>query len=336
MIKFNQNIYKEIIYNLGLFLVLIAIESFDRHRHHSFYLGNVVLMLNYVFASIFIGYHIFPKYYQKQKLIYFILSILLTLLLAFAIEEFVLEQIFFPKHRGAYLSSFIDTIFDAFPIITIFVGFKIFRDLYSNRVEVQNLKKKMYKSELEFLKSQINPHFLFNSLNNLYSYALDNSPKTPEIILQISSLLRYMLYECKETKVPLNKELEYLSNFIELQELQIEDRGKINYITKGNFNNIQIAPLIFIILVENCFKHSTDSQSDKIEIYIKIELNNNNLIFSCKNTYSEKPLKSIIPGGIGLNNLKARLDLLYPNSYNFEINKDFKYYEVTLTISNII
>lgn len=108
------------------------------------------------------------------------------------------------------------------------------------------------ESRMQFLKSQINPHFLFNNLNNLYAYALENSPKTPKIILELSALLRYMLYDCQADYVPLAKEIKCLNDFINLQELQIENRGTIEFNISGKAENQLVAPLILIVFIENC------------------------------------------------------------------------------------
>lgn len=122
------------------------------------------------------------------------------------------------------------------------VAFKLAWDASVKQREVNELKDLIKESELQFLKSQINPHFLFNNLNNLYSYALDNSPKTPSIILELSSVLRYMLYDCKENFVPLAKEIKHLKNFTALNELQIEDRGSVRFETENLGGNYTIAP----------------------------------------------------------------------------------------------
>lgn len=127
-------------------------------------------------------------------------------------------------------------------------------------------------SELQFLKSQINPHFLFNNLNNLYSHAIENSPKTPSIIIELSSVLRYMLYDCKENYVSLEKEISHLKNFTELYKLQIEHRGNIQFKTDTFENSkFKIAPLILMVFIENAFKHSTSNQSDNIHITINVK-----------------------------------------------------------------
>ena len=145
-------------------------------------------------------------------------------------------------------------------------GFKFGWDALGKQQEVDELKIAVKESELQFLKTQINPHFLFNNLNNLYSYAIEQSPETPEIILELSGLLRYMLYECKEDFVPLTKEVDQLENFISLSEMQVEERGSVKFSTQNILANFKIAPLILIVFIENAFKHSTASQVDNLSL----------------------------------------------------------------------
>ena len=162
------------------------------------------------------------------------------------------------------------------------------QDAFTKQKEVDKLEDAVKESQLQYLKSQINPHFLFNNMNNIYAYALEGSEKTPEIILELSGLLRYMLYECKEKFVPLEKEVEHLRKFVNLYRLQIEDRGKVEFSIEGLIKNHRIAPLILIVFVENAFKHSQSSQSNDIEIDIKVKISDDDkLYFQCSNSYEQ-------------------------------------------------
>ncbi len=249
------------------------------------------------------------------------------------VEERVLEQIFFPNTRRAerFPGVFI-TLFDILPVITILSGFKFAWDAIGKQRQVEELQAVVKESELQFLKSQINPHFLFNNLNNLYSYAISNSPKTPEIILHLSAVLRYMLYECRERYVPLSKEIEQLENFTRLYQLQIEERGRVRFSAKPMGSSYKIAPLILVVFIENAFKHSQASQADNIKIEIDISLVENVLHFVCKNNFLPVPVNGNQLQGIGLENVKKRLDLLYPNAHQLRISEKADSYEVFLTM----
>jgi two-component system LytT family sensor kinase len=199
--------------------------------------------------------------------------------------------------------------------------------------EVEVLQSVIKESELQFLKSQVNPHFLFNNLNNLYAYAIENSPKTPEIILELSSVLRYMLYDCQVELVALTKEVEQMQNFINLNELQIEERGEIKIETKNIRGNYKIAPLILIVFIENAFKHSTASLTENIKIDISVELLDRGILkFICKNNHQPQSNTDNLTHGIGLANVRKRLELLYPNAHQLIITGDENWYEVDLEI----
>jgi len=212
------------------------------------------------------------------------------------------------------------------------VGFKFAWDAQQKQSELEQLNTAMAESRMQFLKSQINPHFLFNNLNNLYAYALEESPKTPTIILKLSSLLRYMLYDCQEKLVLVEKEINSLQDFIHLQELQIEDRGDIQFTTSGQTSNWKIAPLILIVFIENCFKHSTSSQTDNIQIDIDLAIQGAQLIMNCSNTFSPTTNTQKLTKGIGLKNVKDRLALLYPNAHQLDIQENRNVYKVQLEL----
>ena len=249
------------------------------------------------------------------------------------VEEQVLEQIFFPNtRRASRFPGIFVTLFDVLPVITILSGFKFAWDAIGKQGQVEELQAAVKESELQFLKSQINPHFLFNNLNNLYSYAISKSPKTPEIILHLSAVLRYMLYECKERFVPLSKEIDQLENFTNLYQLQIEDRGKVLFSSESIGFSHKIAPLILVVFIENAFKHSQASQADNIAIDIHIALKGDILHFRCKNNFLPVPTAGNKTEGIGLKNVKKRLELLYPSTHYLRIKETEDSYEVFLTM----
>jgi LytS/YehU family sensor histidine kinase len=283
-------------------------------------------------ATSLISYVLLQRYFYTKRYAQFVLAFVCIVISVILIEEFVLEQIYFPDTRGSKF-LFYYGLMDVLPIITILCGFKFAWDALTKQSEVENLQLVIQESELQFLKSQINPHFLFNNLNNLYSYAIEQSPKTPQIILELSSVLRYMLYDCRSEYVALDKEVAHLEHFTQLSELQIEDRGVINFTTRNIQSNYRIAPLILIVFIENAFKHSQASQANNIRINISIELSTRGeLKFRCQNSF--RPIKNNqnLAKGIGLENVCKRLDLLYPNTHQLDIQTNDMTYDVQLTL----
>ncbi|MBK8805311.1 MAG: histidine kinase [Bacteroidales bacterium] len=173
------------------------------------------------------------------------------------------------------------------------------------------------KTELTFLKTQINPHFLFNVLNSIYSLSLKKSDKVPEIILKLSEMMRYMLYESEVNKVSLDKEIDYINNYISLQKLRVFENCTITFSVSDNTNGVTIAPMILIPFVENAFKHGI-SHTDDSPIDISLERKDSKLLFTVKNKL-HKNLHTDKTGGIGIQNVKRRLELLYPDKHKLEI-----------------
>ena len=324
--------YKEIIFQVLLHVVVFIFYSYDRRNPHieSY---QVVFFLTYSMAALVINYFLLPRFLYRNKPLQFVGWTVAVIALVIFLEEAVIEQIYFPDTRGQRFLGVFFSLWGVLPVITVLSGFKFAWDALRKQQEVELLKSTIKESELKFLRSQINPHFLFNNLNNLYSYAIEFSPKTPEIILKLSSVLRYMLYECQEKYVPLSKEVEQLENFTQLYEMQIEERGEVSFSVAVNQLDYQIAPLILIVFIENAFKHSQSGQSEDIQIDISIELSKEGeLNFSCKNNFHPVANTENLAHGIGLENVRKRLQLLYPNAHELVIEETDNQYEVYLSM----
>lgn len=328
---FLKHISKETLFQISLIGVLFLASIYDRHAV-AISVSKILFFINYVIAALFICYYLLPRFFYKKNYKPFFLSVTVIIAIVVIIEELVLEKIFFPGTIRASSTAIIPSILDVLPIIVILVGFKFGWDAQQKQSELEQLNTAMAESRLQFLKSQINPHFLFNNLNNLYAYALENSPKTPKIILELSSLLRYMLYDCKEQFVLLEKEIQCLRDFIQLQELQIEDRGDIQFTVSGQANSYFIAPLILMVFVENCFKHSASSQSENIYIDIDLAIQDGLLVLQCENNFSPNSNTQELSRGIGLENVQSRLDLMYPKAHQLAITSEGNMFKVRLEL----
>ena len=323
---------KEILFQLVLLVLVFLFYSFDR-ASPKIHLHQLVFFGTYVLASVFISYWLMPQYLYMRKYWQFFALVAIVITSLILMEELVLEQLFFPGTRRAQtFPGVFFSLLGVMPVITILSGFKFGWDALQKQEQIEVLKSTVHESELQFLRGQINPHFLFNNLNNLYSYALEGSPKTPEIILELSGLLRYMIYECKEKYVPLEKELEQLQNFIKLNRLQIEDRGSVQFNTQDIAKGYKIAPLILIVFIENAFKHSQSGQTENIKIDIELTMKADVLHFQCINNHRPADKMDSLDSGIGLKNVEKRLNLLYPNRHQLEINQSEESYEVNLRL----
>lgn len=177
------------------------------------------------------------------------------------------------------------------------------------------------ESELKFLKMQINPHFLFNSLNNIYALSVTNSEKTQEGISTLSLMLRYVLYDCEQPKIPLSKELEYIVHFIELFKLKSSSAYNITFVQEVESEAFMIAPMLLVPFIENAFKHSGIEKRGDSFVRIRLIAKEDWVEFSVENSIPTVRLVTDSQGGIGLQNVKKRLELLYPKMHELEINK---------------
>jgi two-component system, LytTR family, sensor kinase len=213
---------------------------------------------------------------------------------------------------------------------------RVIMDWWRYQQEKQDLLTRTMQSELRFLKSQINPHFLFNTLNNLYALTLKKSDQAPEIVLKLSEIMRYMLYECNEKQVLLSKEILYMNNYLDLERLRQPKDADISFISKGRVSEQMVAPLLFVPFVENSFKHGLNHQINGGGfVHISLHVSDNDLEFIIENSKTEHLPQMSHPrsGGIGLVNVKQRLQMLYPDAYSLTIKDEPGRYTVTLNLS---
>lgn len=265
------------------------------------------------------GYFAAMKF--KWKINYLVISILGIVslyLILFLMSEKVFAYALIP------ISSF-------FLWITIGSLFRFFIDWFNKKNELIILEKENLASNMALLQSQINPHFLFNTLHNIDLLIFDNQEKASKSIIKLSDIMRYMLNDAKSDLVELQKEIEHLENYLSLEQIRLKNKVFLSYSISGNYNGINIAPMILIPFVENAFKHSVDST---IENGIEIELNikNKTLIFTCKNQFDKTDTEKDKTHGIGLDTVKKRLDLIYKNKYALLINSDNSVFKVNLEI----
>lgn len=206
---------------------------------------------------------------------------------------------------------------------------KFATDWFSNERIQRNLESQKKDMELQFLKSQLNPHFLFNSLNNIYSLAYQKSDKTADAILKLSEIMRYMIYESNDSWVALSKEVEYVQSYIELQKLRFKDGAAVELTLNGEIDNQHVVPLILISFVENAFKHGVANDPED-PIRINIIANQKILHFSITNKKSKTNKDAM--GGVGLNNVERRLQLLYPDRYKLNIVNSATHYTSELML----
>ncbi len=295
-------------------------------------------------------YYLIPKvYFSNERVVYFFLIILFFLFFlwmsvffdnpernfldfrpVFSFKEdfrppthgnFSPSKHFNPKPMGGPHSQYGHTI------LVYLIGV-VTSLLIAINIRLQKVEKDKMKSELSFLKAQINPHFLFNTLNSIYSLAIKKDDKTADAVVQLSELMRYIITNANDDVIALEKEINYINNFVELQKTRLGNTVNVEYNVEGNPYGKSITPLILISFIENAFKHGVNPNQDS-EIVIKIDIVNNFLTLFVSNHKVEN-LQS--DGGIGLQNTIERLTLLYPDNHELKIDDSPKKYTVTLTL----
>lgn len=230
----------------------------------------------------------------------------------------------------ALLDSTISFMFSNIFWLLVFTMAWYMNNFYRQQKIAEDAAKKQTETELNFLKSQVNPHFLFNTLNNLYGLALKKADNTPDAILKLSSIMRYVLYESNADKVAYEKEKEVMQAYIELELLRLTNTKGLHFTISADSNNYLIPPLLWMPVLENMFKHGTRLIDDNLQGAFTFVLKDNELTIGCVNSFKEIPDNK--QGGIGLANLRKRLELLYPNKYTIKETKENGQYNMDLKI----
>jgi len=334
----SQRIVYHSLFWVALLAALTAWEMLDSGHSLSFALSNqIITVIIYAGVVYFNVLYLIPNYLaQKRFLTYFVLFFLVVLTVTpIKVVIYYFKFHDYPEAQGQLVHDMNWFFLPTFLIASTSTLAKIVLDWVRHLREMQELETENMQSELRFLKSQINPHFLFNTLNNLYALTLKKSDLAPEIVLKLSEMMRYMLYECNEKQVLLSKEVNYLHNYLDLEALRQGKNVEIGFEINGEVTNQKIAPLMFIPFVENSFKHGLSHHISRGYVKIRLEVDQKTVRLVIENSKPEAlPLQdhSRKSGGIGLVNVRRRLDLLYPGKYELQIKEAPMNYTVDLTL----
>ena len=340
MTGFHERFKKDWVYHLLIWLVLLLPHGISStsllNKGVSLYLWNMLIRDGLVLVVIYGNFlFLIPFFYKKRK--WFLFSVGTLLLLGLFLVQAKYWGGYIAKQYG-YKESFLQElpfyIFDyARNVIIAFLLFGL-REKFRQEKKMNQVQLEKLTTEINYLRAQINPHFLFNTLNNLYGMALKKSEKMPEIILRLSKMMDYMLYDSDETLVYLVKDIENLENYISLERIRQGNNAVINYSLEGSPGDRKIAPLLFLPLVENGFKHGVNELIKEAYLDIHLTITTNDISLSVKNNFKLK--KEPLPeqrGGIGLANLQRRLELFYPGKHRLQVQQTDTLYDVQLQIS---
>lgn len=294
--------------------------------------------------TYFTMYFLLPKFLFPGKWVSFVLTLLLSALVAGIMQRFVTFYIEYPLYYPEYLNTnvfypykILKGLVGIYPVVFLAMAIKLLKYWYINQKDKQTLVNEKLESELKFLKTQIHPHFLFNTLNNLYALTLKKSDKAPATVLKLSDLINYMLYECNADTVPLDKEIDFVKNYIEIEKMRHGENLDVQVNIMGKTKPVNIAPMIILPFLENSFKHGVNEELESSKVLVELEITDNSLILKVENSKSDTQnlIQNGSGTGIGLKNVKRRLDLLYPEMYELNITDEDDLHRVMLKITRI-
>ncbi len=334
---------KSIWFHIGFWIIYTAIftvvEASYKGKYTealAFELMNMPMRLIVVYFNYFV---LLPRFLLQGKTAKYFTYTLLTLIVAGFIQRLanykILSMFYSDLYDfGVWLPyKFLQTsMIIASPLILI-IGISVIWKVAELQKRAKTLENEKLQSELKYLKSQINPHFLFNTLNNIYGLSLENSEKTPELILKLSDFLSFSLYESTQKFILLEKEINLLNDFIDLEKSRFDDRVAVEVSIPENINQISIPPLILVPFVENAFKHSLKNETRIAHIFVKLEVVDGQLIYEVKNSKPDQTIEDSSPRGIGLENIKKRLNILYDDQYKLQIEDEDESYSIVLKIN---
>ena len=286
-------------------------------------------------------YLVIPKFFLKKRYLTATVISLVSLVVFSVIQRVVDFNIYYPYFypRGLMddfwtLNKILKTALGIYPVVALAAFIKITKHFYSEENKSKELRQQKLEAELNFLKGQIHPHFLFNTLNNLYALTLKKSDSSPEVVLKLSELLSYMLYEGSSKTVVLSKELDLINNYIELEKLRYDDRLKVHFILEGDPSGHHVPPMLLLPFIENAFKHGTSDSIENVWVDIFIKIRNQNLELTVKNSngFKEAQGEQDYQKGIGLKNVKRRLELLYNGYHTLNFKDTDQQYSVRLSL----
>ncbi|MDX5423281.1 MAG: histidine kinase [Hymenobacteraceae bacterium] len=340
--------------------------SQSRFLQHAFFWGCYVLFFGLLYGSYiddyynafmvelvelpfkmglvyFNMYYLMPRYLLQKRYLEFFVYLLLLMgtiaaLMQYVLLPFLVHPLFCPTtctEDNLTLYRFIKNIVNINYVVAITAAIALLKNWYGHQQAAQHLTQGKLEAELKFLKAQIHPHFLFNTLNSLYSLTLKKSDNAPEVVLKLSGLMDYMLYDANAAKVPLEKELDYIKNYIDLERIRYGKRVDVKFTESGSIAGKRIAPMMLLPFVENAFKHGVSTETENAWIRIDVKVQEDQLVLlveNCKCGEKASGNNRDMASGIGLKNLQRRLELLYEGRYTLETEDEPDSYAARLEL----
>jgi len=308
--------------------VLIQVTYFKNNTYYESAIVSLGLTLPVdIIASYFTVYFLLPKLLFTKKYFYFALLFSLSVIIFILLQRAIMYFAVYPWYRADKLATLVFfkfnyfySVLNIYTIVGFFMSIKLLKYWYQNQNIRLELERENKSSEIALLRNQVNPHFLFNTLNNIDTLIMKDQEQASDAVMKLSEIMRYMLYGSNTEYVPISKEIDYLKSYISLQKIRFKNPDFAKFQIKGTQKNKLIAPMLFIPFVENAFKHGAkDISSEAVSISLTTETNF--IEFEVINRINKSDLQSKdATSGIGLNNIRRRLELIYKNHYDLEVS----------------
>lgn len=339
---------KRVVYHIIFWILYFTFNTIRWGSYFDDYVysfkSNLVEFPIHLVSVYFNIFYLLPRYIPGRPLKY--ICYLILAVLALSLMRIVLTYEFVTTEVWRESTIHEDSLFGLNYIVAVFIGeiyvvgfttsIKLIIDWVRAKKRTRELQKQNQETELSFLRSQVQPHFFFNTLNNLYSLTLDKSDKAPEMILKLSDLMSYVVYKGKGKSVSLLEEVKHIHNYIDLERLRYGDKLEVEFSISGQIQDKHLPPLILMPFVENSFKHGMQYKNGKIPIEIDLTVTGNSLYFKTLNSKAVPSPSGFLNkkgSGIGIQNTRRRLELLYGNNYFLKVEDKAKLFILSLKIS---
>ena len=347
--KFPQRLWRHVVFWLTYYMFFLLTLFHDGMEQVGFKKWAILsaseiffhVLIQMIFCYVML-YLLLPKFWNRKRYVVFTAGLILLSFSFYWLYYLEHDIIFRAIHMHAGMKFRPPDIVRWFTLISFFTYFpigagltiaiKTLKNFYLKQKENQLLSRENANAELQLLKAQIHPHFLFNTLNNIYSFTLSKSSEAPALVEKLSDTIHYMITDCKTDTVPLQKELKMLEDYIGLEKVRYGERLELSLDITNDYQNKSIAPLLMIPFVENCFKHGSSMTLGKQWIKLSVAVNSNLLDFNLSNSKPLQPALTKNKNGIGLSNVKKRLALLYPGKHQLKISTTEGVYSVQMQI----
>ncbi|HPN39395.1 MAG TPA: histidine kinase [Melioribacteraceae bacterium] len=340
----RKRIYLHILFWIGYLSYYTFQSGYYNNDYLEMFKGYLIYLPILLAATYFTNYYVVPKFLLTKQYFKFVIIFIISAIIFILSMKSVFWLYLAPKYYnkmglvGYYKAGFFYPTYlmahaiSIYFIVFVFGFIKLTKRWFINNQITQELKKEKLEAELKFLKAQMNPHFLFNVLNSLYALALKQSDKTADMILKLSAMMDYILYESKNDFILIEKELKLIYDYVELEKLRYGEKLNFNFIISGKTDNVYLPPLILFPFIENSFKHGVSNSVDHSYINVTLNLLESKIEFIIENNKPKYIINHQKKEGIGLNNVLKRLELIYQNKYTFEKSETENTFLIKLNI----